>query len=131
MLLELSCSYLRFHTSLYTPSLSFLLPILLRGPLGELLPLSSCFLLSIQVPQGLHQVGGSSWVTCKTQNGIQPSAGEEQVPAVVCVLQGVAKEGQKPDKGRAEERWCKVEETAASQALIKAGSGNQGRRHWP
>lgn len=56
----------RSHPSLYTPSLPLLLPILPRAALGELLPLSSRLLLSVQLPQGLHQVGGSSWVTCKT-----------------------------------------------------------------
>lgn len=56
----------RSHPSLYTPSPLLLLPILSRGALGQLLPLSSRLLLSVQLPQGLHQVGGSSWVTCKT-----------------------------------------------------------------
>lgn len=81
MLLELSCGQLRFPPSLYTPSLPLLLPILPSGALGELLPVSSRLLLSVQFPQGLHQVGGSSRVTCKTPRGIQPLAGEEQVPS--------------------------------------------------
>lgn len=81
------CGQLRSHPSLYAPSLPFLLPIVPSRALGGLLPVSSCLLLSLQFLKDLNQVGGRSWVTCKTQRGIQPLAGEEQVPSVALIAE--------------------------------------------
>lgn len=101
------CSHLRSNSSLYAPSLPFLLPMLSKGALGELLPVSGRLLLSVQVPQGLHQVGGSSWVTCKThEDGFSLQKGRSRSPALL----GVAKAAQKPDEEDEMEKWCNREE---------------------
>lgn len=89
----------RSHPSLCTPFLPLLLPILSRGALAELLPLGSCLLLSVQLPQGLHQVGGSSWVTCKTGRRISPQQRRSRSSALLWIAgyykrSSVARHGQ-------------------------------------